>query len=168
MESSSSWCANGRPGTSTAGTELVIVNADGSEARTLDLDAVEGSRLVSVPEWSPDGRLIAFVDLGKGTIRFASPDGEAASKPVVADVEHGLSWSPDSTRLAYDRMLETKDGGRMVAVVLDVATGRETVFTGEQHGAESPTWSPEGDQIAFISRSKSVDGHEHDLALVRR
>ena len=139
------------------GNELVIVNADGSEARTLDLDAVEGSRMVSVPEWSPDGRLIAFVDLGKG-IRFVSPDGEAASKPVVADVVHGLSWSPDSTRLAYDRMLETKDGGRMVSVVLDVATGRETVFTGVQHGAESPTWSPEGDQIAFISRSKPSTG----------
>ena len=83
-----------------------------------------------------------------------SPDGKAASKPAVAAERTGLSWSPDSTRLAFDRYVETKDGGRSVAVVLDVATGRETVFTGEQHGAQSPTWSPEGDQIAFLSMSE--------------
>jgi Tol biopolymer transport system component len=136
------------------GNKLLIVDADGSGARALDLGAVEGSRMVSVPAWSPDGNLIAFVDYGEGAIRFVSPDGKAALKPVVSAVGHGLSWSPDSTRLAFDRYVETKDGLRSVAVMLDVATGRATVLTGEQLGAESPSWSPEGDQIAFISRSK--------------
>jgi Tol biopolymer transport system component len=133
------------------GTELAVVDVDGSGPRTLDLGRAEDSSLVAVPAWSPNGNLIAFVDLVQGTIGFVSPDGKAASKPVVAAGVHGLSWSPDSTRLAYDRILETKNGSRIVAVVLDVATGRETVLTG--HGAQSPTWSPEGDQIAFLSMS---------------
>ena len=101
-------------------------------------------------------------------IRFVSPDGKAAPTPPAWPAESGLSWSPDSTRLAFDRYVETKDGGRSVAVVLDLATGREAVFTGEQHGARSPAWSPEGDQVAFLSMSERETTHEHDLALVRR
>jgi Tol biopolymer transport system component len=140
------------------GTALAIVDAEGSGARTLDLGPAKDVRIVSMPEWSPDGKLIAFVDDGEGTVRFVSPDDKAAPLPAVAAQPIGLSWSPDSTRLAFDRYVETKDGGRSVGVVLDLATGREAVFTGEQHGARSPTWSPEGDQVAFISVSKRATG----------
>jgi Tol biopolymer transport system component len=136
------------------GNELAIVDADGSGARTLDLASAKGFQFVTVPEWSPDGKLIAYVDAGQGKIRFVSPDGEAAPMHAVAADANGLSWSPDSTRLAFNRYVETKDGARSAAVVLDLATGREAIFTGEQHGARSPTWSPEGDQVAFISLSE--------------
>jgi Tol biopolymer transport system component len=139
------------------GTALAIVEAEGSGARTLDLGPAKDVRIVSMPEWSPDGKLIAFVDAGDGTVRFVSPDDKAAPVPAVAAEPIGLSWSPDSTRLAFDRYVETKDGGRSVGVVLDLATGREVVFTGEQHGAHSPTWSPEGDVLAFISTSKRAE-----------
>ena len=133
------------------GNELAIVDADGSGVRTLDL----GPALFAAPEWSSDGKSIAFVE--GMMIRFVSPAGEAVSKPVEAAWAVGLSWSPDSTRLAFDRLQETKNGDRSVAVVLDVATGRETVLTGEQHGrAHSPTWSPEGDQIAFLSQNEGA------------
>ena len=135
------------------GNELAIVDADGSGARTLDLVSAEGLQFVAVPEWSPNGKLIAFVDVGQGTIRFVSPDGEAATTPPVA-ADSGLSWSPDSTKLAFERYVEAKDGSRSVAVVLDLATGREAIFKGEQHGVRSPAWSPEGDQVAFLSMSK--------------
>jgi Tol biopolymer transport system component len=136
------------------GTALAIVDAEGSGARTLDFGPAKDVRIVSMPEWSPDGKLIAFVDDGEGTVRFVSPDDKTAPVPAVAAQPIGLSWSPDSTRLGFDRYVETKDGGRSVGVVLELATGREAVFTGEQHGARSPTWSPEGDQVAFISVSK--------------
>ena len=144
----------GGPDGDEESTGLAIVDADGSETRTLDLVSAEGFQIAALPEWSPDGKLIAFVDAAQGMIRFVSPDGEAAPMHAVAADANGLSWSPDSTKLAFDRYVETKDGGRSVAVVLDLATGREAVFTGEQHGARSPTWSPEGDQVAFISESK--------------
>jgi Tol biopolymer transport system component len=155
-----SWSPDGkqlvvvREGTSDGdANSLAIVDADGSEARSLDLGADEDVRYVAMPEWSPDGKLIAFVD-GNGSIRLFSPEGKAAQVLDVGANGSGLSWSPDSTRLAFDRHVETKDGGRSVSVVLDVATGQEAILAGEQHGALSPTWSPQGDQIAFISMSK--------------
>jgi TolB protein len=136
---------------------LAIVDSDGSDARTLDLSAAESSQWLSVPEWSPDGRLIAFVavDEDRATIELVSPDGKAVSMPKAeANGDTGLSWSPDSTSLAFDRYVETKNGGHSAAVVLDLATDRETVYAGEQLGAQAPTWSPEGDQLAFLSTSE--------------
>jgi Tol biopolymer transport system component len=139
--------------TDADGNALAIVNADGSEARTLGVDAGKDFDVVSTPEWSPDGKTIAFVD-GDQSIRLVSPDGKAAPMPSVVAEGNGLSWSPDSTKLAFDRYVESKESGRLVAVVLDVATGRETVFKGEQDGVQSPVWSPEGDQLAFLSLSE--------------
>jgi Tol biopolymer transport system component len=136
---------------------LAIVNSDGSDARTLELAVAENSQFFSAPEWSPDGKLIAFVAAaGDGaTIELVSLDGKAASIPEVeVNGLNGLSFSPDSTSLAFDRYVETKSGGHLVAVVLDLATGQETVYAGEQLAAQAPTWSPEGDQIAFLSTSE--------------
>ncbi len=152
---------------------LAIVNADGSDARTLELVAAEDAEFLDVSRVVPDGKLIAFVavDEDSATIELVSPEGKAASMPKVeANGETGLSWSPDSTSLAFDRYVETKDGGHLAAVVLDLATGRETVYAGEQLGAQSPTWSPEGDVLAFISTSMRAESTTttDDLALVRR
>jgi Tol biopolymer transport system component len=129
-------------------TSLAIVNADGTDARWLGLDGTEKALSVAGPEWSPDGKLIAFID-DAGSVQLISPDGEREPMPVKAPIANiSVSWSPDSSKLAYDRY----DGkNREVAVVLDLASGRETVLPGEQSGAEAPVWSPEGDQLVFNS-----------------
>lgn len=139
------------------GNALAVVDSDGSNAKTLEVGAANGSLWISGAEWSPDGKLIAFVTvhLDKVTIGFVSPDGEAVSIPEVDanTSETGLAWSPDSTSLAFDRYVETENGGHYAAVLLDLTTGHESVYAGEQHGAQSPTWSPAGDQLAYLSVS---------------
>jgi len=128
-------------------TSLAIVNADGTDVHGLGLDGSEDSLYVSGPEWSPDGKRIAFVDSG-GTIKLISPDGERMPMPAAPIASVSVSWSPDSSRLAYDRY-DGKNGEQ--AVVLDLASGRESVLPGPEGGVESPVWSPEGDQLAFSS-----------------
>lgn len=128
-------------------TSLAIVNADGSNVRGLGLDGTEEALNVSAPEWSPDGKLIAFVDSG-GSIQLISPDGKRVPMPVEAPIASvSASWSPDSSKLAFDRY----EKAREVAVVLDLASGQETVLPGEEYGAAAPVWSPEGDQLVFSS-----------------
>jgi Tol biopolymer transport system component len=133
-------------------TALAVVDIDGGHVRPIDLGQSPDSVFVSMPEWSPDGKLIAYVDVEQ-TIRFATPEGEQVSMPAVEGAVTGLSWSPDSTSLAFDRYVETKKGWHYAAVVLDLATGREAVYAGEQLGAKSPTWSPEGNRLAYLSVS---------------
>lgn len=130
-----------------AGSSLAIVDADG---RT-DPVPLEGTADASVPKWSPDGNRIAYVD-GNGNIALISPDGETI--PVAAKASGGSSsWSPDSTKLAYSTYGEKDDAGREVVAVLDLATGKQTLLPSGQDGAEAPVWSPEGDQIVFLSMS---------------
>ena len=127
------------------GVSLAIVNADGTDVRAL---GSKESRDALAPEWSPDGKLIAFVDYA-GSIKLITPDGESVPMPAAPTTSASVSWSPDSSKLAYDRYDEK--GAGSVAVVLDRASGRETVLHGDQSGAEAPVWSPEGDQLVFNS-----------------
>jgi Tol biopolymer transport system component len=131
-------------------TQLVLVNADGGDERVLVPTAGTMPSFFSTPAWSPDGQLIAFVG-DEGRIELVTPDGKQAGGFDVDAIGTSVSWSPDSLRLAFDRVLESKSESRHVVVVLDLATGKETVLSGEQNGARAPAWSPEGDQIAFLS-----------------
>ena len=74
---------------------LYVVSADGSGQRRLT-----GSVLVRTPEWSPDGRRIAF-EGGDGTngIYVVSADGSFR----VRLARHGRTpaWSPDGRKLAF-------------------------------------------------------------------
>jgi Tol biopolymer transport system component len=127
------------------GTSLAIVNADGTGVRAL---GSKESRDALAPEWSPDGKLIAFVDYA-GKIKLVTPDGESVPMTAAPTTSASVSWSPDSSKLAYDRYDEKSAGS--VVVVVDRASDRETVLRGQQSGAEAPVWSPEGDQLVFNS-----------------
>jgi Tol biopolymer transport system component len=135
-----------------SGSSLAIVSADGRYVSPLEAPAD-----ASVPKWSPDGKRIAFVD-SDGTIGLIGvPDGKRLAMPAVASGGN-VSWSPDSTKLAYDRYQGNDTAGREVVGVLDLASGKETLLPGGENGAEAPVWSPEGDQLLFLSMSlgKSV------------
>jgi Tol biopolymer transport system component len=129
-------------------TSLTIVNVDGTDATELNPGRTDRSTYASNPEWSPDGKLIAFID-GAGSIALTTPEGERVPLTGAPIESQSMSWSPDSSKLAYDRF-DAKSGDA-VAVVLDRATGKETIFRGAQRGAEAPVWSPEGDQLVFES-----------------
>jgi len=141
-------CAASSKPCSGGETSLAIVNVDGTGVTPLGQSGANESQYVSAPEWSPDGKLIAFIDRA-GSIALITPSGEPVSLPAAPAESQSVSWSPDSARLAYDRF-DAKSGDA-VAVVLDRRTGSETVFRGTQHGVEAPVWSPEGDQLVFDS-----------------
>jgi hypothetical protein len=74
-----------------------------------------GPRVVLNPRISPDGQLLAFMTVVDGLTQIAvMRPGTANWTVVTRDRTHGLtftvSWSPDSSRLYYDRFMDSPGG----------------------------------------------------------
>jgi Tol biopolymer transport system component len=162
--------------------ELNVMDADGSAQRNLtrewSLELDPGSWLYAgLPVWSPDWRQLALVR-ARGVYRTHRGSVERYSDIYVMNADgSGLrrltrspqhdgdpAWSPDGRRLAFVRV----QGGRSDIYVVD-ADGRglrslaHAIMFRPSPGAPSsgfaanPTWSPDGERIAFMSNRDGTD-----------
>ena len=108
------------------------------------------------PAWSPDGAMIAFIELSPnfvGRLRVAGADGSASPLPPLDVLDaRRPSWSPDGNRIAFecrmtpnpmnaDICLVNRDGSGFVRLTTD------TTYQGD------PAWRPDGSRLAFTSTS---------------
>jgi Tol biopolymer transport system component len=131
---------------------LYTVGADGSQlTKITDSDNAEN------PQWSPDGRQIAFD--GNNDIFIANADGSEQRRLVDGERGNGPgvpSWSPDGSKLAYFNTPSST--GAYTAEVWTMnsdGSQRQRVY----HSAccvmswAPPIWSPDGKKIAFAATS---------------
>lgn len=116
------------------------------------------------PAWQPDGERLAYVrndrDGAKGTPRiYVYTPSTGRSRAMTGPGYLHPAWSPDGRYLAATR---TSQFGTDV-VILDAASGAEVVRVTSDGDSWGPTWSPAGDQVAFLH----VSGQVVDLRLVR-
>jgi TolB protein len=136
---------------------IFVVDLDGSHERQ-----IQPPRGGLFPDWSPDGRRIAFSTLradGTETIVTTDPDGTHLHHTGVVGGECA-EWSPDSSRLAYCH--HPGDGDFDVwAMNADGSHRRRLTRTG---GRDYPgAWSPDGRRLAFGSeRSGNFDVYVMD------
>jgi Tol biopolymer transport system component len=147
-------------GWSPDGSRLVFMtNRDGNlEIYTMAADGSDWRRVTNTsgdkygPEWSPDGRHIAYAeDVGGGVMQIfvVDPDGSNHVQ-LTSDTASGYGpmWSPDSTRIAYISGTELKvmnrDGSHPVSLYSDGAT------------LQPSEWSPTGSHILFMSQRTGI------------
>lgn len=111
------------------------------------------------PVWSPDGNFIAFTavcagkrdilitEIGSGSIRNLTNTPNAAELNPV--------WSPDSTQIAYDSRELLKGTDIWIVSILEAEAHNLTaeLDLGDRFSNTLPTWSPDGEYIAFMSEN---------------
>jgi Tol biopolymer transport system component len=113
-----------------------------SEGEQVDFDTYDGD-----PDWSPDGRLIAFVSTrGGGGIYVIGSDGRSLRR-VFRGEAWDVDWSPDGESLAFanERGIFTiRLRERRPRLVLD---GRRFSL---------PAWAPNGRELAVVQEVPGV------------
>lgn len=100
------------------------------------------------PFWSPDASKIAFIHLAAGGVLVSKGDGSQPDS--VGDGWHH-AWSRDGRKVVY----VSSEGGGRLAVSTDGSRGARLTLAG---GAGSPTFSPDGQFIAYAITTGSDSG----------
>ncbi len=139
---------------------------------------------VTAPAFSPDDKKIVFSGTVGGItdLYVVDADGRNLTK-LTNDIYGDLqpSWSPDGKKIAFatDRAPPTDlarlNFAKWQIAVIDVDTKAITVIPGQAGHNLNPQWSPDGQQIAFISERTGIaniflydfsDGHHYQLTNV--
>jgi len=165
-------------GSPTPQVVLHVMDADGSNDRLLYREKpADKPVFVLFPNWSPDGSKIAFTKVTFGEERpepaltVIKSDGTGAT--VIALDAADAAWSPDGKRIAFvsvkDRFGETcfHDCEPSGEIYVADANGRNPERLTETEADEaSPTWSPDGQRIAFVSDRSNREEHENEIWVV--
>jgi len=150
------------------GPSLFASRLDGSSLRELSI----GVDYARSPVFSPDGARVAFVApesaaaLG-GRLMVVPADGSA----TAIDISHGIdvlpsevpaiAWSPDGQRITF----AGEQGGVATIFVAAADGGDVSAITDGTADRDLPSWSPDGEWIAY--RAREPDGIRAHLQLVR-
>lgn len=122
----------------------------------LDLASGKETKLIENgfnPDYSPDGKRIAFDASWVGPRRIWVVDGQGHNpQQLTSDSSEAVThvrprWSPDGTRIVFQNIERTKFDVR----IFDLTTGRYAWVTNDAVQDINPVWSPSGQYVYFSS-----------------
>ena len=121
------------------------------------------------PTWSPDGRFISYEFDNFLNSHVVVMDSDGKNKRIVAKCEGAKSpvWSPDSTKIAFNCIIGYGPAPlytRYQSIVIVGADGsnRTQLIYGD-FSNHSQQWSPDGNDIVFVSNRDAEDPGPMDL-----
>ena len=164
------------------GSVICVAERDGSNATTLPGFGGIGGMLGDQPAWSPDGTRIAF----RGWMPGGSPgifnptdvwvmNANGSGKVKLTNAESGTryfqspTWSPAPVgggyRIAFSHVTRGEDGYERANIASVRADGQNLLPVTQpgDYSDSEPTWSPDGNTIAFVRTGGTASG---DLWLV--
>lgn len=130
--------------------EIYAMNSSGGALVQLTDSGSSGAEGSGSPDWSPDGRSIAFSSRRGGDWDLYNLHaGSETNLTHSSGEDDKADWSPDGRRVVFssvrgslrwaDIFVMEADGGRVLDLTADSDDDRE------------PVWSPNGDEIAYRS-----------------
>lgn len=126
----------------------------------------DGSRMPGSPQWSPDGRSVAFLYGEPSQIHVADPGGAAPPRAVTDALPAVLSfaWSPQGTAIAYvvaredpqpyaNQFRRAAYFGMSAVWMLDSASWKSRRLSREEYPDLSQVlWSRDGTRLVFLAK----------------
>ena len=147
--------ALGTPG--SAATRILFV-IDGKLYR-IDQDGADlaqvrsgGDRAILSPAWDRDGRRIAYMEFWAGHGQLFVQDATTGRRRAVSEgttLDFTPAFSPDGKTLVFSRAIE--EGTDVYAFNLKDNCCLQRLTVGRYSDNLSPTYSPDGQRIAFVS-----------------
>lgn len=130
---------------------LRILNLQTGKSRSLSIEGKESA----FPRWSPDGKKIACLirEDNRWEIATLNTDGTGLKIwtnkfKALKGMRGVLDWSPDSNRIVFKADTEPFESDLFI---LDTTNGKIINITNDNWFDESPSWTPDGKGIVFMS-----------------
>ena len=125
---------------------LMVADSDGYNPQTI----VRSAEPLLSPDWSPDGKKLAYVSFERGNSSIYVQDIATGGRELVASfrgINSAPSFSPDGRKLA----MALSRSGNPEIYVMDLGSKQLTQLTNHFGIDTEPTWSADGGTIYFTS-----------------
>lgn len=139
----------------TGAGDIVVMNADGSDARQITDGGADGISSV-LPGWSPDGSRISFNRRTPGErqqIYVMRADGSAVLQVSALGLDtFGAFWSPDGERILFTGQWAVRDGFLTDLFALSLLDASVERLTEDGQSKAAHGWSPDGARVLLRIR----------------